>query len=158
MISIFMPCLLIVSLTCWFLRELLSGYSCLGRQHLRNPSRSDLLCRFIVACQQFRCRDLVDCDIMLHCHTQPIIESSIGLGFCCWNVGYTELAAQMTFAKLEGFHNCWSHIHNFTPKMGACWQYVDEQGFDLKKGQFLKHTLPQDVAVSPHCPCINASP
>ena len=100
-------------------------------------------------CQQFRCRDLSNCNIMLHCQTQPIIESSVGLGFCCWNLGYQNLAEQQRAAKLSPFLNFWSHIHNFTPKRTQSWSYINEEVLDITQEDVLRHTMPDDMAVRP---------
>jgi protein XRP2 len=127
-----------------------------GKQHLVNQSvRLMALCqrRFIVMCRQFRCRDLEGCEIMLHCRTQPIIESSTDLGFCCWTADYFGLADQMATADLSIFHNFWSHIHNFTPKKATSWELIDEATFRLASHSFWKQGLPDDVKVrfTPAC-------
>lgn len=84
---------------------------------------------------------------MLHCRTQPIIESSTNLGFCCWRADYANLAGQMDKAGLSIFHNFWSAVYNFSPKQQSSWRFVDESSFHFGKGGILKHHLPQEVQV-----------
>ena len=55
-------------------------------------------CRVMVACQQFRSRDCKKMDILLHCASQPVIESCTKLKFGCFMASYPQL---------EG----WSYIH-----------------------------------------------
>ncbi|XP_073397553.1 protein XRP2 [Dendrobates tinctorius] len=75
-------------------------------------------CKCIVACQQFRTRDCRKMDIFLCCSTQPIIESSTGMKFGCFQFYYPELGAQFKDAGLSIFNNTWSNIHDFTPVSG----------------------------------------
>lgn len=75
-------------------------------------------CKCIVACQQFRTRDCRKMDIFLCCTTQPIIESSTGMKFGCFQYYYPELASQFKDAGLSIFNNTWSNIHDFTPVAG----------------------------------------
>lgn len=93
-------------------------------------------CKCIVACQQFRTRDCRKMDIFLSCTTQPIIESSTGMKFGCFQFYYPELAAQFKEAGLSIFNNTWSNIHDFTPVSG-------ETNWSL---------LPSDCAVQDHVP------
>ncbi|KAM8820547.1 protein XRP2 [Eudromia elegans] len=75
-------------------------------------------CKCIVACQQFRSRDCKRLDVFLCCATQPIIESSAGMKFGCFQYYYPELALQFKDAGLSIFNNTWSNIHDFTPLSG----------------------------------------
>ncbi|KAM4796768.1 protein XRP2 [Rhinophrynus dorsalis] len=75
-------------------------------------------CKCIVACQQFRTRDCRKMDVFLCCTTQPIIESSTGMKFGCFQYYYPELASQFKEAGLSIFNNTWSNIHDFTPVSG----------------------------------------
>ncbi|CAH2223410.1 XRP2 [Pelobates cultripes] len=75
-------------------------------------------CKCIVACQQFRTRDCRKMDVFLCCATQPIIESSTGIKFGCFQYYYPELASQFKDAGLSIFNNTWSNIHDFTPVSG----------------------------------------
>lgn len=86
---------------------------------------------------------------MLLCRTPPIIESSTGLRFCCWNVGYAGLAAQLEAAGLSPFHNFWGHVHDFS-RQEASWHFVDEAELDLRGEGFCKQRLPDDVEARPH--------
>lgn len=73
----------------------------------------DIKC--VVACQQFRTRDCKKMDVFLCCATQPIIESSTGMKFGCFQYYYPELASHFKDAGLSIFNNNWSNIHDFTP-------------------------------------------
>ncbi|XP_060089871.1 protein XRP2-like [Heteronotia binoei] len=75
-------------------------------------------CKCIVACQQFRTRDCRKMEVFLCCATQPIIESSTGMKFGCFQYYYPELALQLKDAGLSIFNNTWSNIHDFTPVSG----------------------------------------
>ncbi|XP_061315764.1 protein XRP2 isoform X1 [Pezoporus flaviventris] len=75
-------------------------------------------CKCIVACQQFRARDCKKLEVFLCCATQPIIESSTGMKFGCFQYYYPELALQFKDAGLSIFNNTWSNIHDFTPVSG----------------------------------------
>lgn len=72
-------------------------------------------CKFVIACQQFRTRDCKRLDIFLCCNTQPIIESSSGMKFACFQYYYPELEEQFEAAGLSLYNNNWSRIHDFTP-------------------------------------------
>lgn len=72
-------------------------------------------CKCVVACQQFRTRDCRKLEVFLCCATQPIIESSTGMKFGCFQYYYPELALQFKDAGLSIFNNTWSNIHDFTP-------------------------------------------
>ncbi|PIK55440.1 hypothetical protein BSL78_07668 [Apostichopus japonicus] len=61
-----------------------------GSVFLRNCSQ----CKMVLACQQFRSRDCKSVDILLHCDTQPIIESSTKIRFGCFQYSYPELRDQ----------------------------------------------------------------
>ena len=68
-----------------------------------------------IACQQFRSRDCQKIDTFLYCQTQPIIESSTGMKFSCFQYYYPELEKQFKLAGLSVYNNTWSTIHDFTP-------------------------------------------
>jgi hypothetical protein len=101
----------------------------------------------MVASQQLRCRDLIGCEIMVLCRTQPVIESSTDLGFCCWNFGYKGLTEQLQEAELSPFHNFWSKIHSFTRHKTASWRFIEESKMNLQSPNFCKQQLPDEVAV-----------
>ncbi|XP_017335897.1 protein XRP2 [Ictalurus punctatus] len=90
----------------------------------------------VVACQQFRTRDCKKMDVFLCCATQPIVESSTGMKFGCFQYYYPELAFHFKDAGLSIFNNNWSNIHDFTPVSG-------ETNWSL---------LAEDAAVSEHVP------
>ncbi|KAK5620326.1 Protein Xrp2 [Crenichthys baileyi] len=85
----------------------------------------DIKC--VVACQQFRTRDCQKMDVFLYCATQPIIESSTGMKFGCFQYYYPELAFHFKDAGLSIFNNNWSNIHDFTPVSGENnWSLLPE--------------------------------
>uniref|UniRef100_A0A3Q2QKW4 Protein XRP2 n=1 Tax=Fundulus heteroclitus TaxID=8078 RepID=A0A3Q2QKW4_FUNHE len=85
----------------------------------------DIKC--VVACQQFRTRDCKKMDVFLCCATQPIIESSTGMKFGCFQYYYPELAFHFKDAGLSIFNNNWSNIHDFTPVSGETnWSLLPE--------------------------------
>ncbi|XP_050416490.1 protein XRP2 [Patella vulgata] len=75
-------------------------------------------CNIAVACQQFRTRDCSKINVYLCCDTQPIIESSRGMKFGCFQYFYPELEGQFKAAGLSVYNNNWSKIHDFTPVPG----------------------------------------
>jgi len=81
---------------------------------LRNCSKM----KVIVACQQFRTRDCKDCDFGLFCATEPIIETSVGMRFACFEFFYFSLKEQFDKAKLSVWNNLWWQIHDFNKKPG----------------------------------------
>ncbi|KAK3726970.1 hypothetical protein QZH41_014713, partial [Actinostola sp. cb2023] len=84
-------------------------------------------CKVVVACQQFRTRDCKKMDIFLCCTTQPIIESSSGMKFGCFQYYYPELEDQFQAADLSLYNNNWSNIHDFTPAAGeTTWSLLPE--------------------------------
>ncbi|XP_069492717.1 protein XRP2 [Ambystoma mexicanum] len=84
-------------------------------------------CKCVVACQQFRTRDCRKMEVFLCCATQPIIESSTGVKFACFQYYYPELAFQFKDAGLSIFNNNWSSIHDFTPVSGENnWNLLPE--------------------------------
>lgn len=85
----------------------------------------DIKC--VVACQQFRTRDCKKLEVFLCCATQPIIESSTGMKFSCFQYYYPELAFHFKDAGLSIFNNNWSNIHDFTPVSGETnWSLMPE--------------------------------
>ncbi|KAL5007276.1 hypothetical protein ScPMuIL_016082 [Solemya velum] len=99
-------------------------------------------CKFVVACQQFRTRDCSQIDIFLCCGTQPIIESSSGMRFGCFQYFYPQLAGQFEMASLSVYNNSWSTIHDFT-------QDPTETHFSL---------LPQDAKCDAYVPIPTSEP
>jgi hypothetical protein len=72
-------------------------------------------CTIVVACQQFRTRQLEDCTILMYTQSRPVVESSRNLRFGCHPLAYAQLPEQMAFAGLSPLCNPWSAIHDFTP-------------------------------------------
>ncbi|CAE8649542.1 unnamed protein product, partial [Polarella glacialis] len=70
-------------------------------------------CSFIVACQQFRCRDCTDCNLALLCTTEPIIETSENMKFACFDFNYFSLRGQLNQAGLKLWNNKWSQVYDF---------------------------------------------
>ncbi|XP_061682026.1 protein XRP2 [Syngnathoides biaculeatus] len=88
--------------------------------------------RCVVACQQFRTRDCKKMEVFLCCATQPIIESSTGMKFGCFQYYYPELAFHFKDAGLSIFNNNWSNIHDFTPVAGETnWSLLPESAVVL---------------------------
>ncbi|KAJ8399608.1 hypothetical protein AAFF_G00410190 [Aldrovandia affinis] len=86
----------------------------------------DMKC--VVACQQFRTRDCKKMEVFLCCATQPIIESSTGMKFGCFQYYYPDLAFHFKDAGLSIFNNNWSNVHDFTPVSGETnWSLVPEE-------------------------------
>uniref|UniRef100_A0A0G4IA07 C-CAP/cofactor C-like domain-containing protein n=1 Tax=Chromera velia CCMP2878 TaxID=1169474 RepID=A0A0G4IA07_9ALVE len=71
-----------------------------------------------IVCQQFRCRDLKDCDIALHVTTEPVIESSSSLRIGCLDFTYDGLDEHMRAANLSPFSNKWWQVFDFSKKDG----------------------------------------
>lgn len=99
-------------------------------------------CRIMVACQQFRTRDCKQMEIFLCCATQPIIESSTGMKFTCFQYHYLHLEEQFRSAGLSVYNNNWSDIHDFTP-------VPDEKNFSF---------LPQDTPMEGYLPTTEGVP
>lgn len=72
-------------------------------------------CRVLVGCGQFRTRDCQSLHVLLHCSTQPIIESSTDVIFSCLQLDYPGFDDDLRSAGLCVFSNTWSCIHDFTP-------------------------------------------
>lgn len=70
-------------------------------------------CNFIIACQQFRSRDCKDCRFALFCTTEPIIETSVGMQFACFDFFYFSLREQLALAGLKVVNNKWWQVHDF---------------------------------------------
>jgi len=70
-------------------------------------------CNFVIACQQFRCRDCSDCRLALLCTTEPIIETSVDMQFACYDFFYFNLRDQLAKAGLKVVNNKWWQIHDF---------------------------------------------
>lgn len=70
-------------------------------------------CSFVIACQQFRCRDCSDCRLALLSTTEPIIETSVDMKFACYDFFYFSLREQLAKAGLKVVNNKWWQIHDF---------------------------------------------
>ncbi|CAE7290557.1 rp2 [Symbiodinium necroappetens] len=80
-------------------------------------------CTFWVATKQFRVRECINCTFYLHCHTEPIIESSKDLRVAPFCAEYPGLSQQFREAKFDPAKNFWNAIYDFTGKAeSANWQ------------------------------------
>ena len=74
--------------------------------------------RAVVACQQFRTRDVHRLDVLLLSTSQPSIEATSEARIGCFSFFYHELAQQLLKAGLSPFNNRWAEPYNFTPEQG----------------------------------------
>ena len=105
-------------------------------------------CDFAVVCQQFRCRDLKNCTIRLFTSTEPVIESSSGLRFQCFNLNWASLKTQMPLAKLSPYNNKWSRIFDFTKNDDGTLNYEfvkDEDETVLGNNPRVQRTTPEKI-------------
>eukprot|EP00439_Symbiodinium_sp_Y106_P033342 s5465_g3.t19 len=80
-------------------------------------------CTFWVATKQFRVRECINCTFYLHCHTEPIIESSKDLRVAPFCAEYPGLSQQFREAKFDPTKNFWNAIYDFTGKAESSnWQ------------------------------------
>ena len=100
--------------------------ACVGCRIVIGPCESSVFlrdcrgCSVVLAAQQLRTRECHDCQMLLYCATQPIIESSSGLRLGCYMPHlYPELRAQFAAAKLLPWTNRWADVHDFTPEPGT---------------------------------------
>merc|ERR1719235_1866517 len=70
-------------------------------------------CDIVLACQQFRSRDCLNCRFALFCMTEPIIETSKNMQFACFDFFYFSLKDQFRKAGLKVWNNKWWMIHDF---------------------------------------------
>ncbi|QDZ21282.1 XRP2-like protein [Chloropicon primus] len=88
-------------------------------------------CVCLFLCRQLRTRDCTDCKIRLFCSTRPVIESSSGMSFACFDSSceYEQLAQQLSSAHLSTFCNYWSSVYDFTPKSSSSnWSFLNHSG------------------------------
>ena len=69
--------------------------------------------------------------------TRPIIESSHGMRFGCFQYNYPELLDQFSKSKLQPFTNDWSQIHDFNAHEGNNLSYLTEENLNSMQ-PFLK--------------------
>ena len=99
----------------------LTGDDCEGCTVVIGPCSTSVFlrkfkrCRIVVACQQFRARELDDCTILMYSQSRPVVESSRNLHIGCHSLSYPQLPEQMSFAGLSPLCNPWFAIHDFTP-------------------------------------------
>ena len=74
--------------------------------------------RAVVACKQFRTRDVDRLDVLLLTTSQPSVEATSEARFGCFSVHYAGLDEQLHKAGLSPFNNRWAEPYNFTPKHG----------------------------------------
>lgn len=75
-------------------------------------------CQCIIACQQYRARECVDCDTLLFASTAPVVEESKNMRFGCFRFFYFNLAQQFKSVNMSVYDNKWSEVYDFTPKEG----------------------------------------
>ena len=80
-------------------------------------------CAFV--CRQFRTRDIKNVDIALHCATRPVIETSKGLRFGCYDFNYAGLGEHLAACSMSVYANHYSHIHDFNPDP-TNWSFLPE--------------------------------
>lgn len=106
-----------------------------GSVFIRNSNN----CLFYIACQQFRTRDCRKLELYLLCDTQPIIETSAGLKFGCFQIFYPEIEQQFKNAELSLYNNLWYKIHDFTPlDQGSNFSFIsaeDRQYLPISMGE-----------------------
>lgn len=99
----------------------LTGDDCEGCTVIIGPCNTSVFlrkfkrCRIVVACQQFRARELEDCTILMYSQSRPVVESSRSLRIGCHSLSYPQLPEQLTLAGLSPLCNPWSAVHDFTP-------------------------------------------
>ena len=102
--------------------------------------------RVHVVCRQLRLRDAFNVKVSLLCRTQPVIESSKNVQFCCWQLGYWGLRGQMEAAQISPFHNFWSDVHDFSRGKSG-WDFAAEH--DMRWPGLLRCKVPTSVMVGP---------
>eukprot|EP00913_Durusdinium_trenchii_P021979 g20652.t1 len=83
---------------------------CTSSSFIRNCEN----CTFWVATRQFRVRDCSNCTFYLHCHTEPVIESSKELRIAPFNAKYPGLPKQFEEAGFDATKNYWNAVYDFT--------------------------------------------
>lgn len=74
-------------------------------------------CEFVMACQQFRSRDCENCRFALFSMTEPVVETSRGMHFACFDFVYFSLKEQFNRAGLKIWNNKWWQIHDFNKNL-----------------------------------------
>ncbi|KAJ1626288.1 tubulin binding cofactor C-domain-containing protein [Pavlovales sp. CCMP2436] len=91
--------------------------------------------KLVASCRQFRTRDCKQLDVLMHCVSQPSIETSSAVRFGCLQYFYFALPAQFEAAGMSVFNNRWSEVYNFTPAKGG---YTLLEGEAASPTAFLK--------------------
>ena len=68
----------------------------------------------VVACQQFRARDLHGSHLFLYVSTKPVIEDSSGLVFAPYSACYPGIETHFAAASLHPANSVWSLLYDFT--------------------------------------------
>ncbi len=89
-------------------------------------------CTLTIACKQLRTRDCKDCTYYLYCKTEPIIETSSGMHFACFNGAYEGHRDAMKAANLVPEENLWYSVYDFNDeeKTGKNWSILVEHEED----------------------------
>ena len=97
-----------------------------------------------VACRQFRCRDIENCELRLYNPNDTTIESSKNLLLMPYNIKYPLLKYQAEMAKIVGdfvdeetgktlrMVNKWKEVFDFTPpEEGTNYELADPKKFEV---------------------------
>lgn len=75
-------------------------------------------CVLVVAGEQFRARDCRKCNVFLYSATQPVIESSSGMKFGCFQCNYPQLTCKVyiatvlcMYSMISMWRALWTKIH-----------------------------------------------
>ncbi|CAE8640158.1 unnamed protein product, partial [Polarella glacialis] len=71
-------------------------------------------CTFWVVTRQFRVRDCTNCTFYVHCHTEPVIESSKDLRIAPFCAEYPGLSEHFREAKFDPAKNFWGAVFDFS--------------------------------------------
>jgi len=106
-------------------------------------------CNFVIACQQFRCRDCTDCKLSLLSTTEPVIETSSGMQFACFDFFYFSLREQLANAGLKVVNNKWWQIHDFNKNSDkANWSLLPpEEVVDLLRTSQCTSLTEEEIAM-----------
>lgn len=111
-------------------------------------------CDFVVACQQFRARDCLDCRFSIFCSTEPVIETSTNLLFSCFDFNYFSLRQQLERSKLQPWNNKWWMIYDFNKKPNRVnWGFLSqEESAKLLKTELVESFSEDERTMDPAVP------
>lgn len=124
-------------------------------------------CNIVVACRQFRTRNVNNSNISLYCNTQPIIEESHHNPLTCFYAYYSDLYTHFQCANLDPLINNWSNIYDFTPsdnsvnilppQINEIYNSTEHLFFSSHFVIPLENNLPPNVSASDITPAIFSS-